>query len=404
MKRIVYILFVLFLLSDIVFSFIQHFHVSLDGDMASIIMPSKAYQAVLDDPFGMNVLFNDSVYPATNRFFAHWFMSGYFKTVPVLLQHITNPIDSIYLSCAIAKTGIQFLIIFLLAYLLFNFKMSQHGAYTWAMRGFSFSGWGLTGAPGPFRNSGEYAIQMLIFGSLAVAYVYALKDYWGRYKKWFFYVAAATGYMAVMGASSRGSQLGLVAIGIWFTLKHKQGFKGLILIIIVGVALFLILPDRQLDRFREMGSDVDSLQRLAYWQYALSEVIPNNLILGVGYSNWLEYVSFKVPEGLGPYMIVQESHNIFIQATSELGIVGLFSFLLLILYAFIVNARTRKMAKYLNNKLLYSLPYGLDAGLIGYLVAGSFFTVLYYPFFWIQITMIVMLNNVCNLEYKKHDD
>ena len=308
-----------------------------------------------------------------------------------------------FLTISIVNTEKK-LIIFILAYLLFNFKMSQHGAYTWAMRGFSFSGWGLTGAPGPFRNSGEYAIQMLIFGSLAVAYVYALKDYWGRYKKWFFYVAAATGYMAVMGASSRGAQLGLAAIGIWLTLKHKQGFKGLISIIIVGVALFLILPDKQLDRFREMGSDVDSLQRLAYWQYALSEVIPNNLILGVGYSNWLEYVSFKVPEGLGPYMIVQESHNIFIQATSELGIVGLFSFLLLILYAFIVNARTRKMAKYLNNKLLYSLPYGLDAGLIGYLVAGSFVTVLYYPFFWIQITMIVMLNNVCNLEYKKHDD
>ncbi|MDA3870158.1 MAG: hypothetical protein PF589_09505, partial [Gammaproteobacteria bacterium] len=46
------------------------------------------------------------------------------------------------------------------------------------------------------------------------------------------------------------------------------------------------------------------------------------------------------------------------------------------------------------NKLLFNLTYALDAGLIGYLVAGSFVTVLYYPFFWIQIAMIVMLNNV----------
>jgi hypothetical protein len=52
------------------------------------------------------------------------------------------------------------------------------------------------------------------------------------------------------------------------------------------------------------------------------------------------------------------------------------------------------MATKLENKLLFNLSYGLDAGLIGFLVAGCFVTVLFYPFFWMQITMIVMLNNV----------
>ena len=32
--------------------------------------------------------------------------------------------------------------------------------------------------------------------------------------------------------------------------------------------------------------------------------------------------------------------------------------------------------------------------LIAHLVAGTFVTVLYYPFFWIQLAMIVMVNNV----------
>ena len=66
-----------------------------------------------------------------------------------------------FLTISIVNTE-QKLIIFILAYLLFNFKMSQHGAVTWAQRGFSFTGWGLGGAPGWFKNSGEYAIQMLI--------------------------------------------------------------------------------------------------------------------------------------------------------------------------------------------------------------------------------------------------
>ena len=52
------------------------------------------------------------------------------------------------------------------------------------------------------------------------------------------------------------------------------------------------------------------------------------------------------------------------------------------------------MARELNNKLFFNLSLGLDAGLIGYLVAGTFVSVFYYPFFWIQIAMIVMLNSV----------
>jgi len=110
---------------------------------------------------------------------------------------------------------------------------------------------------------------------------------------------------------------------------------------------------------------------------------------------------YSVPEGLGPSQAIQEPHNIYIQAASELGITGLLVFLLLIVFAFINNARTRVMAKEFDKSLLYNLSYALDAGLIGYLVAGSFVTVLYYPFFWVQITMIVMLNNVTRTIHAK---
>ena len=293
------------------------------------------------------------------------------------------------------------LLLFLLAYCLFNLKMSQHGAIEWAMRGFSFASFGLIGSPGWFKNSGEFAIQMLIFGPLALSIVIALHSYWGKYKKLFLFGLAITGYMAVLGASSRGAQLGMLAVGLWFLLKQRNGFKGLLAMIVIGFLLYHFLPDEQLQRFREMGEDENSLQRLTYWKYALDEVIPDNLVLGLGYHNWLAYLNYVVPEGMGPMEINQESHNIFIQATSELGLIGLTGFLLMILYAFISNARTRKMAEKLDNRLLFYLAHGLDAGLVGYLVAGSFVTVLYYPFFWIQVTMIAMLNNVTRKQYQQ---
>ncbi|HFA51149.1 MAG TPA: hypothetical protein ENJ95_19230, partial [Bacteroidetes bacterium] len=113
-RNLTCILFLL-LTIDAAYSFYQHYQMPLDGDLAKIVLPVKEYKKVLDDPFGLNVLLRAESYPAPNRFFAHASMLAYFKNVPLLLQKFTNPLDSIYLSCAIAKTGIQLFLIWLLA-------------------------------------------------------------------------------------------------------------------------------------------------------------------------------------------------------------------------------------------------------------------------------------------------
>lgn len=115
MKRIAYIFLLLFVLSDIVFSTVQHVHMPLDGDLANIVAPSQDYQKVLEDPFGFQVVLNDSVYPAPNRFFAHWFQQQYFRTAPLVLQHFSTPVESVYLASGFAKSIIQYGLIFLMA-------------------------------------------------------------------------------------------------------------------------------------------------------------------------------------------------------------------------------------------------------------------------------------------------
>jgi len=302
-----------------------------------------------------------------------------------------------FLTITIVNTEKRFFL-FLLAYLLFSFKMAQNGAMTWALRGFSFASYGLVGAPGYFQNSGEFAIQMLIYGSLAIALVISLKPLWGKYKKWFKYIAAATGYMSVIGSSSRGSQLGLAVIAIWMLLRQKGGFKGLLAMLVIAGSLYLLLPDEQMARLSEMGDDKTSQLRLDYWNYALKEVIPDNLLIGVGYSNWMPYLYEHIPQGIGVYGQIQEVHNIYLQIAAEAGIFGFLVFLLMIVMSFVTSVRTRRIAQAFDNRLYYNLSYGLDAGMVGYLVAGTFVTVFYYPFFWIQIAMVVMLYNVVALK------
>ena len=65
---------------------------------------------------------------------------------------------------------------------------------------------------------------------------------------------------------------------------------------------------------------------------------------------------------------------------------------------FVINAKTRKIAKNKNNNFIYSISTALDAGLFGYLIASIFFSVLFYPLFWLQLAMTVALNKVSKTE------
>lgn len=115
LKRYWHILLILFLCLDIAYSFCQHFHVALDGDLPNIVLPSEQYQPLMKDPLALGVLLKDESYASPNRFFAHWFTAEYFKKIPLLLQKVVSPIDSVYLACALIKTFIQFFLVALLA-------------------------------------------------------------------------------------------------------------------------------------------------------------------------------------------------------------------------------------------------------------------------------------------------
>ena len=58
------LIFLLFLVFDTGYSFLQHCQMDMDGDMAKIILPSpsSSYYQVLHDPFGFKVLFENKKY------------------------------------------------------------------------------------------------------------------------------------------------------------------------------------------------------------------------------------------------------------------------------------------------------------------------------------------------------
>lgn len=113
-SRTIALLLFSFVVLDAGYSFVQHLNTVLDGDMASIIVPSVQYAQVLQDPLGLGVLHGDR-YCAPNRYFVHAPMGWYFKQVPLALQFFTSPVNSVYLASALLKTALQIVLIWLLA-------------------------------------------------------------------------------------------------------------------------------------------------------------------------------------------------------------------------------------------------------------------------------------------------
>jgi O-antigen ligase len=179
--------------------------------------------------------------------------------------------------------------------------------------------------------------------------------------------------------------------------KSRKRFKALALSVVVGAGIWFLLPAEQKERFTAMGEDETSMSRIAYWERGL-DMMKNNPVTGVGYANWMRYSAVHYPAFINPnngQPWHQLPHNIFIEAGAELGYTGLLLFVGLIGFTFYTNYRTRKLCKGRPNGVFASaMANGLDAGLVGFLVAGFFVTVLYYPFFWINYALTVALHHV----------
>ena len=278
-------------------------------------------------------------------------------------------------------------LVFMLCFLLYSFKMSQFGTRSWAADGFVFREWGTTGAPGFFHNSGEFGIQMCIILPLIVAFIQALGENWPRWLRVAAWIAAGTAVTSIVGSSSRGAVVGAAAVALWMLMKSPRKLRSLTVTGVLGAIVFVATPPEQKARFEAIGSDPTSISRTTYWRHGL-EMMGDHPVLGIGYVNWAEYhEAVYGSRGL--------SHNIFIQAGAELGYTGLIAFIALLACAFFINRDTRRLAsrRPATGRFAFYMAHGLDGAMVGFVASGFFVTVLYYPFFWINLAMTVALNN-----------
>jgi putative inorganic carbon (hco3(-)) transporter len=319
-----------------------------------------------------------ATYPAIS--WSHWFD---FVDWYVIYFLIINMITT-------AERYFIFIGIFLLA----NFKLSFYGARTWTARGFGFTSWGLAGPPGFFGNSSDFSTEMLMFAPIAFELAQFVKPYARRLTYWFVMLGAVTGAMSVLGASSRGSQVAMAFQAGWMALQRKLRVSVLIGVVLLAGIGYALLPAAEKARFANIGKDNTSVQRLAYWKAGL-QMIESHPVLGVGYYNFAPVFAAHDRAHLW-HGKAQLPHNIFIQVGTDEGLIGVGIFLMLIYRNLKVARDIRRACAKDKDAPAFAacMARGLTVTAWGFVIAGQFNTVAYYPFLWMNLALTVSLANI----------
>ena len=112
---ILYIALLLFVLFNLSNSFKQFYGMKLDGDILESTLLLSGVQKTMDDPIGIKTIINNDKHPIPNRFFSHYSLHKTFRELPLFLQNLCTPIDSVYYTSAIARLVMLIMILLLLA-------------------------------------------------------------------------------------------------------------------------------------------------------------------------------------------------------------------------------------------------------------------------------------------------
>lgn len=294
------------------------------------------------------------------------------------------------------------LFLFIVVYFLVNLKMAQHGFRTWALRGFGYESWGVTGSPGWFQNSGEFSMQMAVFLPMVLAYIANFRMEWSRSVRLFFYLLAIMATGSIIASGSRGGVLGLAVVGLWSLAYSRHRLRALVAVFVGAILIFMVMPPELKKRFENIGKDNTSISRLLYWEYG-KDAIRSNPLTGIGFMNWRTWVVKKHPElvGLiGSRDRVEVIHNSYLQVATELGFLGAVVYGFILTNIFLSNLQSARRARMTNDRFLWATAVGLNGSLVVYLVPSYFMSVVYYPYIWMILAMTVCLSSICKREFE----
>lgn len=185
--------------------------------------------------------------------------------------------------------------------------------------------------------------------------------------------AALILFSGILLTGSRGAFLGMITV-IGFYVLTSRKFRSLVVVLIVGAAAMMLVPDAITDRLTmgieragQTGSDLTSEDerltsgRIHLAQQLLPEVLKSPLIgRGMGSTRWSDYAKNGGQIG--------HPHNLYLTTLLDIGVLGLACMIMFV--RFLARSLRRLARDHSLQPLVRAYFAGSLAGLFGYLVFG----------------------------------
>ena len=281
-----------------------------------------------------------------------------------------------------------------------------------AVHGITHVGRGLGGYVGDENDLG-----VTLCMAIPVAYFLLLGS--SRAKRWLYAGCLLILVLGVLSTMSRGGFVGLVAVGIyclWLSPKRFAGAATIMLIVFIALAFAPAGYWEEMETLKEGTQEATADNRMFLWQVAW-KIFLDNPIWGVGPGSVNFAFSIYQPRGGydGVSMGGRGVHSTYFQVLSELGLCGAMIFGGVVYRHFrsvveIWRCPSDATAIPATSTLLQSqqavsrthadflrwAAVGFGGGLVGFLSAGAFVSVLYYPQLWIMSGIMVALHPIWN--------
>jgi len=266
---------------------------------------------------------------------------------------------------------------------------------------------------GLFGNVNYFAEYLIIPLSVSISLFFITKN---KLIKTILLIGILTMGGSLLFTFTRGSYLGfaisLIIILFLFMNNRKKEFIlenrkififSLVLVIIVG-CLFIVpnplnkqgtaiytVKNRLSLSVITTGSS--ALRRIAIWKFT-ALMIKDHPLIGSGIGTF-RYNTLKYHRSLYPYGFADMAHNEYLQLWAELGLVGLATFIWVIITYFIFSFKILKTLK--DNKYQQGIVIGLMGGITAILVDSLFGFPLHLPasisLFWLMLALTSIIGN-----------
>ena len=257
-------------------------------------------------------------------------------------------------------------------------------------------------------DENDFALVM----NMAIPFAYFMFLETNSTKKKILYLSACCIFIAANVASlSRGGFVGLVPVILYCWYKTPKKFLSTIIVaIMISVLYFSASPKywQEVRSIKEENIQKGTGEDRWYLWNISWRMFLDHPIIGVGQGNAPWHISeYEPPGGIyGRSRAGSAIHSLYFTLIPELGLVGILLFSGMLYFSYkdlkwILKKEKEFLLKQNQSKEIIQqlhkirfIIFGITGAMLGYLVSGAFLSVLYYPHFWLLISLCVALKNM----------